>query len=521
MTRPVFFRLPEGLTSAELERRLASRFSNAPSPETVETKTFHDSFDWGIHRSGGTYETTGDGAVPLHLWRDAEGRLRHRLRHAGDPGFAADLPSGAFRNELATALSLRRLLPVVTLNARVRVIAVLDDEEKTTVRLRIESGTSSAPEGGEVHELEPRVRVAPLRGYEAEGARVVGFLREECGLSPDSAGELEHALGPLDRVPGDYTSKFRIALDPAMTARDAMRAIHLSLLTTMLRNEEGTRRDLDSEFLHDFRVSIRRTRSALTQIRDVYPAEGVERFKEEFRWLGTETGPARDLAVTLLKMDAYEEGLPEEVRKDLEPLEGILERKQKIAHDRVVAALHSERYRRLLDDWRALLIEPPAASPARRNAERPVHEVASERIWRVYRRMVERGRTIGDDPPAEALHGIRIRGKKLRYLLEFFQSLYPEQAIGGLVAELKRLQDNLGDLNDYRVHRESLEGYALEMAEEGSAPVRTHLAMGRLLDRLEAGQAAERNRFAKRFGRFVSPASRKTFTQLFSRGNRP
>jgi CHAD domain-containing protein len=147
--------------------------------------------------------------------------------------------------------------------------------------------------------------------------------------------------------------------------------------------------------------------------------------------------------------------------------------------------------------------------------------MASERIWRVYRRMVKRGRAIGDDSPAEALHDVRIRGKKLRYLLEFFQSLYPEQAIEGLVAELKRLQDNLGDLNDYRVHRGSLEGYALEMAEESSAPVRTHLAMGRLLDRLEAGQAAERNRFAKRFDRFASPANRKTFAQLFSRGGPP
>jgi CHAD domain-containing protein len=517
LTGPVFFRLPEGLESAELEHQLASRFSSTPSPERIETKTFHDSFDWRIHRSGGTYETTRDGAVLLHLWRDAQGRVRHRLHHAGDPGFATDLPSGGFRDDLAAVLAPRRLLPVVTLKARVRVIAVLDGEDKTTVRLHVESGTSKAPEGSEVHELEPRVRVAPLRGYDAEGARVVGFLREECGLLPDVATELEHALGPLGRAPGDYTSRFRLALDPAMTARDAMRAIHLSLFATMLRNEEGTRRDLDSEFLHDFRVSIRRTRSALTQIREVFPPEDLERFKEEFRWLGTETGPVRDLAVYLLKMDGYEEGLPEEVRADLKPLAELVERKQEIAHERLVAALDSARYHRLVEDWREFLDEAPASSPFARNAERPVREVASERIWRVYRRMVKRGRAIDDSAPAEALHDMRIRGKKLRYLLEFFQSLYPEQAIRGLVAELKRLQDNLGDLNDYRVHRGSLEAYALEMAEERSASVRTQLAMGRLLERLDAGQAAERSRFSERFERFAGRENRETFAQLFSR----
>jgi CHAD domain-containing protein len=482
----------------------------------VERKTFHDSFDWRIHRSGGAYETTGSGSSRVHLWRDAVGRARHRLRHSGDPGFPADLPPGPLRDDLAAVLSIRRLLPLVELNLRVRTVVVLDGEEKTTARLRIESGTSSLPEGGELHELEPRVRVVPVRGYQTERIRVAVFLREECGLLPDGAGELEHALGPLGRAPGDYTSKFQLALDPAMPARDAARAIHLSLLASMLRNEEGTRRDLDSEFLHDFRVSIRRTRSALTQIREVYPALDVEHFKEEFRWLGTATGPTRDLDVYLLKMDAYKEGLPEETRKDLDPLQEFLKREQRLAHDRLVALLDSERYRRLAEQWRAFLTEAPAGSLLARNAERPAREVASERIWEVYRRMVKRGCAIGSDTSAAALHDIRIRGKKLRYLLEFFRSLYSEEAIARLVAELKRLQDNLGDFNDYRVQRQSLERFAAEMAEEGSAPVRTQLAMGRLLALLEAGQAAERSRFAKRFHRFASPENRKTFARLFS-----
>jgi CHAD domain-containing protein len=511
------FRLRGGLGVRQIERRLALRFSTTPPLDTIDTRTFHDSFDWRIHRSGGTYETTGAGAGRVHLWRDRVGCVRHRLCHAGDPGFPNDLPAGAMRDDLAVLLSTRCLQPVVTLNSRIRNIAVLDDEEKTTVRLRIESGTSSLPDGGGLHELEPRLRVVPVRGYRAEEAQVAGFLRTECGLLPDAAGEFEHALEPFDRAPGDYTSKFHLELDPAMPAEDAARAIHLVLLTSMQRNEEGTRRDLDSEFLHDFRVSIRRTRSALTQIREVFPAPDVERFKREFRWLGTQTGPTRDLDVYLLKMDAYREGLPSEVHSDLDPLQEFLERKQKLAHDRLVAVLDSARYRGLVEEWRAFLTEAPADSLPARNAERPVREVASERIWRVYRRMAKRGRGIDDGAPAEALHDLRIRGKKLRYLLEFFRSLYPEEAIGRLVAELKGLQDALGDWNDYRVQMQSLQRFAAEMAEEGSAPSRTHLAMGRLLDRLDAGQAAERRRFAKRFDRFASPESRKTFKRLFSR----
>jgi CHAD domain-containing protein len=511
------FRLSGAASARQIERRLARRFSTAPAVEEAESKTFYDSFDWGVHRSGGTFETTGSGSSRVSVWRDESGRVRQRLQHTGDPGFPGDLPAGAMRDDLAAVLATRRLLPLVALETRARSLAILDDEKKTTARLRVESGTCSLPEGGEIHELEPRLRLVPVRGYREEAARVADFLVRECGLLPDAASELEHALEPLGRAPGDYTSKFELALDPAMPAADAARAIHLSLLSTMLRNEEGTRRDLDSEFLHDFRVSIRRTRSALTQIRDVYPAEDVERFKREFRWLGRETGPARDLAVFLLKMDAYREGLPPEVRPDLDPLQELLERKQKLAHDRLVAVLDSQRYRRLVEGWRAFLTGPPAGSAAARNAERPIREVASERIRRVYRGTLKHGRAIDDGSPAEALHDMRIRVKKLRYLFEFFRSLYPEQEISRLVAELKRLQDNLGDLNDYRVQRQSVEGFAAEMAEEGSAPLRTQLAMGRLLERLDSGYAAERRRFAKRFGRFASGENREIFARLFPR----
>jgi len=517
-TEAASFRLPQGLTPEQLERSLASRFRAAFSPETAEAKTFHDSFDWRIHELGGTYQTVGSGARRLHVWRDADGRVRHRLRHPGDPGFAAELPSGALRDDLAAVLSPRRLLPVVTSTVRVRTIAILDDEEKTTVRVRVARGESSQPERGEPHEVAPRVTVVPVRGYERERLRVARFLGEECGLLPDSAGELAHALEPLGRTPGDYASKFELELDPAMPARDAARAIHLTLLESMLRNQEGTRRDLDSEFLHDFRVAIRRTRSALTQIRGVYPALDVERFKEELRWLFVETGPTRDLDVHLLHMEIHEQGLADEIRTDLEPLEEFLVRKRKRARDRLLAALDSERYRRLLEEWRAFLTEKPAGTLFSRNAERPVRELASERIWRIYRRMLKRGRAIEGDAPAAVLHEVRIRAKKLRYLLEFFRSLYPEQQIAGLVAELKRLQDSLGEFNDYQIQRQSLERFAGEMAEEGSAPVRTHLAMGRLLAQLEARQVAERSRIAERFERFASKENRKTFARLFSRG---
>ena len=115
--------------------------------------------------------------------------------------------------------------------------------------------------------------------------------------------------------------------------------------------------------------------------------------------------------------------------------------------------------------------------------------------------------------PAEDLHDLRIRAKKLRYLLEFFGGLAPQRT-APFVAELKRVQDNLGDFNDYEVQQDKLTDFAQEMAKAGQAPTETLLAMGRLLDRLDAGWHKERKRFANRFKRFSAKENRKAFRAL-------
>jgi len=170
-TDQVSFRLPEGLSALELEQRLGSRFGATFSPETIEAKTFYDSFDWRIHQSGGSYQTAGLGPRRVHLWREADGLVRHRLHHPGDPGFPDDLPPGPLRDDLAAVLSMRRLLPVVHSSLRVRTLAILDDEQKTTVRVRIERGSSSpAPRAPAACN---RCSGARLRGGAEAGGRLL------------------------------------------------------------------------------------------------------------------------------------------------------------------------------------------------------------------------------------------------------------------------------------------------------------------------------------------------------------
>lgn len=510
----------------EVLQSLEGRFraSRETSPES--RRVYYDTFDWRIYQAGGRLAARRSEEGVTLRWEGDDGVLRHRRQLAAMPGFVWELPDGALREDLTPILKMRRLLPVVEVRRRAQVLRILDDEEKTVARVRLEHGSAVHPDQGAAAAgpLPTVLRVLPVKGYVTAHRRLQRFAEDELGLASAGRDELPLALEAVGRTPGDYSSKLKLSLDPAQRADEAVRTIFRSLLQTMEANEDGLRQDLDSEFLHDFRVAGRRTRSALSQIKGVLPATVVGRFGAGFKWLGGATGPTRDLDVYLLKIPGYRAELPPAVRQDLEPLAAFLAARQRTAHRRLVAALDSQRYRELIRSWSEFLgdagpLQPAAETPetAPPNAGRPILEVASERIWKVYRKVLKEGRAITPESPTEDLHQVRIRCKKLRYLLEFFRSLYEEQVIEPLIKRLKLLQDNLGDFNDFQVQQDSLKEFAEQMVKSRKVPAATLMAMGRLVEHLEAGQARERRRFHECFDRFAAKDNRRRFRRLFRR----
>jgi len=260
-----------------------------------------------------------------------------------------------------------------------------------------------------------------------------------------------------------------------------------------------------------FRVYV----SALTQIKEVFPPEVVERFKEDFAWLGQVTGPTRDMDVYLLALDDYKRKLPSMLREALEPLRGFLESHQTDEQKALTQHFNSLRFRNLLKEWRTFLEARVPEQAVAANAERPVREVADERIWKMYKRVLKEGRAIGDDSPAENLHELRKSCKKLRYLLEFFQSLYPRRQTQALIKVLKVLLDNLGNFQDLEVQADSLRELAGKVVKEQHVGPDTLLAMGALIGGLTERQQDAREHFAQIFAGFDTPEHRDQFNALF------
>jgi CHAD domain-containing protein len=301
------------------------------------------------------------------------------------------------------------------------------------------------------------------------------------------------------------------------------------LLETAEANLPGVRGDVDTEFLHDLRVAVRRGRSVLKLVGGAFPARDAEVGRVELKWLGDLTTPTRDLDVYLLGLDdlAAEVTATSWNPAHLDPFRGFLAAKRAKEQRALVRGLASAHGARAFAAWARLgVVEPTvgdaphttvpdADEPASdRLAGEPVGGVARRCIARAFSRVVDSGARIGPASPASDLHDLRKRCKELRYALEVFASLHAPAAQRILVGDLKVLQDCLGEFQDTEVQQHAIRHYAEEMLAAGVGSAETVMAMGRLADRLEERQVQARARFATLFTDFASKRTRSHLLAL-------
>lgn len=484
------------------------------SPRHTVQRTWYDTFDWRLWRRQRTLLGAAlDDHMQLSYGKLAGPRHRARTNAPAAARFAHDLPPGALRDALTPVTKVRALLPQVTVGGRSESLLLRNREQKVVLRLALEELEVAVPDSDTRRRLQC-VQLEPVRGYPRALRRIQRLLQDE-GLQPLPGGLLAHTLELLGIDADRPAGKPVLTLAPDMRADAATRALLLELLRIMRHNESGVIADLDSEFLHDFRIAVRQSRTLLGMMKQVFTRRDVQRFRSRLAWLGQITSPTRDMDVYLLKFPGYQDSLPAAVRPDLEPLREFLQRQQQREQARLAKALRSSRYATLVGNWEEFLRAPGPINTRLANATRPVLEVASERIRRTWRSVLRHGRAIDDASPAEALHDLRKRCKKLRYLLELFRSLYPARPIARLIKELKQLQDVLGDFQDLHVQIGSLAQFTRQMRDEGALNPRCADAIGLLIDDLGQRQEDCRNGFEAHFARFARKQNRQIVKRLF------
>jgi CHAD domain-containing protein len=507
------FLLTEGITPAAMVRALQQHLSVDDGGSRRSDRIYYDTFD-GLAREAGLSVAHEDGSLKLIDRESGDVRLWAATARPEKHLFASELEPGPLRDALLEIVEVRALLALVRVRSRERALRVLDRERKTVVRMTLEE--PELVDGRRRARLSPRVRAAAIRGYDTELGQVEMVLAHELGLAAADQPLIDEAVRAAGGNPEGVGSKVSVPMLFAERSDRAAARVLRALLEVVEANFEGTVTDIDSEFLHDYRVSVRRSRSVQRELKKVFPAVELAEFRREFRWLQQVTGDSRDLDVYVLGFDSMRAIVPQQMRDDLDPLLELLRDSRLAARRRMVRTLRSKRTTSLLARWSEFLdgLEQ-LPEDERPDAARPIGEVAGKRIHKVYRRMLKMGSAIDDSSPAEDYHELRKRGKELRYLLELFGTpLYPQDVVKPMIKSLKALQDLLGHHQDREVQVAMLSAMRDELAaaQGGAAAL---MATGVLIARLGEDELAARAEFAERFAAFSSESQRKLVKDTF------
>jgi CHAD domain-containing protein len=483
---------------------LGDRYTVRIEPLPTTRWTCLDTADWRLHDAG------------MSLRDTRQGRGGKLLLHSGPataitapspgrrwPQRAEGLPDSPVRERIAPAIGIRALLPLAEVEVHGLQLRVLDDEEKTRVRIEVDQlrlvGTRPAA-------LPLRVIVDPVRGYERDGRRCADLLRDRLVPLAADTDATAAALAAAGHRPGE-PAVAPARLDPTAPAPHSLVAVLRRWSDVIDLVRPGVLADVDAEFLHDLRTSVRATRSLLRLGAELLPDSGVTRFAGEFDWLGQLTAPLRDLDVALLELDGFGAtdltGLD-----DLETLRRYLRGQRRRALAAVRAGLESPRGRALSGDWRATL-----DAAARRELPAPSTRAAADaQAGAAYRRIVKAAGDVTDHTHPEELHRLRGRCKQMRYLLEGYAPVYAPAPHQEVLGSLRALQNCLGDIQDVYVQRAQLADVATTMTRRGAAG--TVLAIGALRDRALHRDAEARRRLARKIARFQSPGTRALVAEL-------
>ncbi len=232
-----------------------------------------------------------------------------------------------------------------------------------------------------------------------------------------------------------------------MSPGEAFRSIALSCLVHLQRNEAGAIAGVDSEYVHQARIAIRRLRSAFKTFASTLSPAFIEVYATRWSELARHLGGARDwdvfLAETLAPLEA---AFPDD--PDLARLRQRSEVVQAAAQASAGIALTRRIYSQLLLAFAAAVFrcEAPTIESGHDkslNLRKFAVQSLQKRV-REIKRIARKPESLGD----MQRHRLRIVFKKLRYALEFFAPVLPRKRLKPYQEGLVVIQDLLGKLND-------------------------------------------------------------------------
>jgi CHAD domain-containing protein len=434
--------------------------------------------------------------VPDGLLAQQLGPIRHEKLH-----------------ELFQVRNHRRLFDVrTTAGARIEfaidhatITAMLPPQKLAPGRIEFEELEMELKEGTE--DSLRKLAEAIQRKFDLLPSRLSKFERglQTVGLRPTPA-QVRMEVRLLEEA--DYVRELRSRRlgTAAPVVKLAYRCL-LEQFEEMLAEEPRAWEGLDPEGVHQMRVATRRLRAAFRAFKKVLPSDSIKQFNGEFKWVAAELGKVRDLDVYQANLLHYAAEIPKEDASSLNDYRKHVAEQWRRARQDLLACLSSRRYQQLRSEFIEFLLRDPAANASHASEALSVGRAAKSYIGKQYRRVLRDGRAIAPDSAPTVFHALRIDCKRLRYLFEFFHPIYGKP-LNPFIRQLKKLQDELGELQDACVATENLREYAKLV------PVRNEsrgdlIALGQLIHAQRLHAADRRDGFHEAWSRFDRKGRRR------------
>lgn len=244
------------------------------------------------------------------------------------------------------------------------------------------------------------------------------------GLKRSEKNKLERSLSGLGMNTGKVT-QFRIKGDEETSL--TVKKIFGYYLKITSNNIYGAQIGNDNEYIHDIRVALRKLRTALQFFRYTLGAGDFNYLKNNLKWITMALGKVRDIDVFSSKLKDF---VPREILENNPELrDGIEQEVNSLRDERrseMLGLLHSYRFKHFMEKT-ALLI----GSGFQRQDNLSISKISTRQTARDILL-----RSAGDTVKAAvsflknrekasdvSIHKLRIRFKRLRYSIEFFEDL--------------------------------------------------------------------------------------------------
>ena len=260
---------------------------------------------------------------------------------------------------------------------------------------------------------------------------------------------------------------------PQTTAKESLRGIFKHFCQNIKSCKTKVLTEFLEEDLHQFRITLRRSRVILSEFKEFFPKYTYQNAKDNLKVIVQITNRKRDL-------DVFYDSIKKETElvKFIEYIE-----RQREYHKKVIDEFFKKGdFDYLMDELEELIESDKFYKKKAINEQ--IKDSLTQKL-NSKRDLIKNSLTnLKKETTIKELHSIRIEFKKLRYLLESFEFLTRNKQMRKFLKESRWYQNRFGELNDLAIQKEIIDDYLKESSDEKEILQKRVKLMNQEIDRL-------------------------------------